>query len=158
MRYYACEVGFVKTWQVIEALRKEKKISKSRLAELMGEEPYTITNWTTRNNPPLDAIVRLARIFDVPVEQIASAATVLGNSLIPPVRSQPDLKATPKSADIPSSKEKDGPSLVKQETWDRLRRAVEEHPDPVRAVKLAIQTIRVKSGPLKRSLGPARPR
>ena len=55
---------------IIKALREEKKISQSKLGEMLGVSRQTIYNWEIgKNSPTADKIEMMCKIFNVPASR-----------------------------------------------------------------------------------------
>lgn len=56
---------------LLRSLRKERKLSQAQLAEAAGVSPGNVADWERgRNKPGYDALARLSRALDVPLDQL----------------------------------------------------------------------------------------
>lgn len=58
--------------KTLAELREENGMTQRKLAEKLNISPGTIGMYETgKRNPPLDRAIKIAKIFDVPVENIS---------------------------------------------------------------------------------------
>lgn len=61
----------------LKKLRKRNNIKQVELANMLGVKQYVISGWeTSRSEPSITQICRLAEIFDVPIDYLLDTHTI----------------------------------------------------------------------------------
>lgn len=57
--------------EIIQELRKDKKLTQKELAKIFSTTQRTISNWESgRNEPPYEMLIKYAKYFDVSTDYI----------------------------------------------------------------------------------------
>jgi transcriptional regulator with XRE-family HTH domain len=68
----------------LERLRREAKVTQTELAEKIGVEQPTVQRWEKgKRSPDADSIIKIARVFEVPVSDLLDHSEIAKLGLIP---------------------------------------------------------------------------
>lgn len=62
--------------EMLKAMRETEKLQQKELAELLGIKPQTYSAYELgRNEPPVEILVRLSKLYDVPIDILVQKDT-----------------------------------------------------------------------------------
>lgn len=89
---------FTEFGTLIKQLRKEKRMTRANLCELIGVSPTTLRNWETGVFSPRKAhIAKLSKSLNVSEETLRNA---LNSTINPPIKDNAFLKATALTSEL----------------------------------------------------------